>query len=643
MEFRLLGAFEVWDNGEPLEIAGAKRRALLALLVLRANEVVRSELLVDELWGEHPPRNAAAALHNHVSRLRKTLGGETIASREWGYVLRAAPEEIDLRRFERLIAEAEPLAAQQRATKLAEGLALWRGPPLADLVNEPALHHDVARLEELRLSTLERRIDADLEAGQSGTLVGELEGLIADQPLREHLRWLLILALYRAGRQAEALEVYRETRRVLTEELGLEPSPALKELEQAILRQDPSLDASAAPTHTEPLVVALQPNRRRVPPVALLALLALGLAGTATAIALVRPEKGASSETATEAIFQTLTETTAGLVSTSPTTETHKTATPKHQTTAPPGHTTSNSPSTTAKHAPVTRPPTTIAPRAHKRHKVTPPPKPVTISDNFAEGYVDPTIWHQVKDGGDVSIAEQGGQLQLTVGPQAVPGGTYNQIDVHVGTQCSFPGNFDARVDYTLLEWPAGDNIDVGLNAIYADGGVMRENSSQWGDEYSSWVGTSNGSPPIPDTSGSLRIKRVKGIETTYFLHNGTWRELASSPESGSAVFGLQAFSDGHNPFGGQEVKVGFDNFQVTGINPICAPGDQPPGSSLGLTLGPIRDSLAEVDRSHRDGLDPVRRRRRHCPVAVAWVQVTSTAWPGGACADRDSDRLRLV
>lgn len=580
MEFRLLGAFEVLADGQPVEIAGAKRRALLALMVLRANEVVRSELLVDELWGERPPRNAAAALHTHVSRLRKTLGADAIASREWGYVLRAIPEDIDLRRFEGLVADAEPLAAQQRADKLAEALALWRGPPLADLVNEPALERDIARLEELRLSVLERRIDADLEAGQGGNLVAELEGLIAQHPLREHLRWLLILALYRAGRQAEALEVYRETRRVLTEELGLEPSPALKELEQAILRQDPSLDAKAALSQAEPLAVAPKSRPRRVPPVALLALLALGLAGAATAIALVRPEKGASSGTATEAIFQALTATSAGLVTdASPTTEEHKITPAKHQTTASSAHTTSSGHITTSKHAPLARATTTVARRAHKKHGVAPSKEPVTITDHFAEGYVDPTIWHQVTVGGDVSIVEQGGQLQLTVGPKAVPGGTYNQIDVHVGTQCSFPADFDARVDYTLLEWPAGDNIDVGLNAIYAGGGVMRENSSQWGDEYSSWVGTSNGSLPIPDRSGSLRVKRVKGIETTYFLHNGTWRELASSPASGSAVFGLQAFSDGHNPFGGQEVKVAFDNFRVTGVNPICAPGDQPPGS----------------------------------------------------------------
>jgi DNA-binding SARP family transcriptional activator len=255
MEFRLLGPFEVWDNGQRVEIAGARRRALLALLVLRANEVVRTELLVDELWGEHPPQNATAALQSHISRLRKTLGANTIASREWGYVLRAAGSQIDLWRFMELLDEARPLAARQRAAKLAEALALWRGPPLPDLVNEPTLQRDISFLEGLRAHALEQRIDADLEAGNDVDLVGELERLVAEQPLREHLRWQLILALYREGRQAEALEIYRETRRILNEELGLEPSPMLKELEQAILRQDPSLDAWAS--HSPAILVSM--------------------------------------------------------------------------------------------------------------------------------------------------------------------------------------------------------------------------------------------------------------------------------------------------------------------------------------------------------------------------------------------------
>jgi DNA-binding SARP family transcriptional activator len=129
MDFRILGSLEVWDGERQVEIASSKQRALLALLILRANEIVRTELLADELWGERPPRDAAAALRTHVSRLRKTLGADTIANRQRGYVLRAAPAEIDLHRFQGLVAEAEPLAARERATKLAEALALWRGPP----------------------------------------------------------------------------------------------------------------------------------------------------------------------------------------------------------------------------------------------------------------------------------------------------------------------------------------------------------------------------------------------------------------------------------------------------------------------------------------------------------------------------------
>src|SRR5712691_1164850 len=156
MEFMLLGPLQVLDGDAPIEIAGTKRKSVLALLVLRANEVVGSERLIDELWGEQAPRNAAAALHNHVSRLRKALGPEMLARREWGYVLRTPPETIDLRRFELLVAEAEPLPARERSAKLIEALELWRGPALADLAPAPGwMRTEIARLDELRLTTLE--------------------------------------------------------------------------------------------------------------------------------------------------------------------------------------------------------------------------------------------------------------------------------------------------------------------------------------------------------------------------------------------------------------------------------------------------------------------------------------------------------
>src|SRR5262245_16962306 len=194
MEFRLLGSLEVWDGEVQIEIAGAKRRAVLALLLLHANEVVGTDQLIDELWGETGPKNAAASLHNHVSRLRKTLGPDLVATRAWGYVLRIDPDRVDLRVFERLVRDAEPLPARERSAELAAALALSRGAALADLLFEPAFAKEAARLEELRLAVLEARIDADLELGGNAELIGELEALVAAHPLRERLRGQLILA-----------------------------------------------------------------------------------------------------------------------------------------------------------------------------------------------------------------------------------------------------------------------------------------------------------------------------------------------------------------------------------------------------------------------------------------------------------------
>jgi DNA-binding SARP family transcriptional activator len=570
VEFWILGPLQVLDGDRPVEIAGSKRRALLALLVLRANEVVRSDRLVDELWGEQVPRNGPAALRNHVSRLRTALGPEVLARREWGYVLRTDEESIDLHRFEGLLAAAEPLPALARSAKLAEALKLWRGAALADLANEPGLQAEIARLDELRLVTQERRIDADLEAGRNAELVGEIEALIAAHPLREHLRWQLILALYRAGRQAEALEVYRETRRVLSEELGLEPSQELRELEKAILRQDPTIGPVPQP---RPTPQPIQRVKRRGVLLAFVVLVLVGLGvGAAFAFAghkrslraahatLAAPTQNASAPSTTA----TATTKTAAAQ-----TARHAQRQPRHSRRQP---RTSTKPTATVagNSAASTAAPTHPHPATSGRRTTSPPPKPVTISDSFSNDYLDPTIWHEVKDGGDVSVAEQGGQLVLTVGPNAVPGGTYDQIDVHAGTQCSFPGDFDARVDYKLLEWPAGDNVWVGLNAIYANAGVMRQASSQLGDIYRSWVTTANGNVALPDSSGSFRITRVDGLETTYFWHEGSWRKLARAVSAGAAVFGLGASSGANDSFGHKEVKVAFDNFKVSGIDPSC-------------------------------------------------------------------------
>jgi DNA-binding SARP family transcriptional activator len=264
MEFRVLGPLEVREGARPLAVGRGKERALLAFLLLQANEVVSTDRLIDALWGENPPATAQTALQVYVSKLRKRLGSTRIVTRAPGYVLELEAEELDLHRFERLIsAGASSLAAgdaERAAGMLREALSLWRSPPLADLAYEAFVQPEALRLEELRVAALEQRIEADLVLGRHAQLVGELESLVARNPLRERLRGQLMLALYRSGRQADALDAYQSARRALVEELGLEPGTALQELERAILRQDASL---AAP-ETVPLAGA-EPSERPRP------------------------------------------------------------------------------------------------------------------------------------------------------------------------------------------------------------------------------------------------------------------------------------------------------------------------------------------------------------------------------------------
>ena len=247
MDFRLLGPLEVSEQGRPLALGGVRQRSLLALLLLQANELVSTDRLIDQLWGATPPATGAKTVQVYVSRLRKLLGEGRLGTHGPGYVLGVEPGELDLARFEQLVAQARGAGPQTAAAQLREALALWRGPALADLPYESFAQVEIARLEELRLTVLEQRIEADLALGRHAELVGELEALVAGSPLREPLRGQLMLALYRAGRQAEALDAYRAARRELAEELGLEPSEALKRLEQAILRHEPSLEPPREP------------------------------------------------------------------------------------------------------------------------------------------------------------------------------------------------------------------------------------------------------------------------------------------------------------------------------------------------------------------------------------------------------------
>jgi DNA-binding SARP family transcriptional activator len=238
VEYAVLGPLEVRDGGRTIPIGRGKPRALLALLLLDAGRVVPVERLIDELWGDTPPATAATALQVYVSKLRKALGEGAIRTQPPGYAI--AAEQIDVRVFEQLSAQARTAEPARAAALLREALSLWRGTPLSDV----ELPVERARLEELRLGAVERRIDAELALGQGAELVPELEALVAQEPLRETFRAQLMVALYRADRQAEALDAYRDARRLLVDELGIEPGERLQRLEQAILRHDASLTSA---------------------------------------------------------------------------------------------------------------------------------------------------------------------------------------------------------------------------------------------------------------------------------------------------------------------------------------------------------------------------------------------------------------
>jgi predicted ATPase/DNA-binding SARP family transcriptional activator/tetratricopeptide (TPR) repeat protein len=250
MRIGLLGELDVvGEDGRAVVVTGAKQRALLAILALHLGRPVPADQLVDALWGEDPPPAVRNGLQGLVSKLRRALGAaDVLATRGGGYVLELPPEALDVHRFERLVAEGRAVAAEEperAAGLLAEADALWRGEPLADFTYEDFAAPAIARLSELRVAAAEERIDAELRLGRHLGAIVELEPLVADHPLRERPRGLLMVALYRAGRQADALRAYQEGRHALADELGLEPAAELRRLEAAILAQDPVLDAPA--------------------------------------------------------------------------------------------------------------------------------------------------------------------------------------------------------------------------------------------------------------------------------------------------------------------------------------------------------------------------------------------------------------
>src|SRR5829696_3825401 len=250
MRFSVLGPLEVDAGGAPIPLGGPKQRAVLAHLVLRANQLVPAETLIDQIWPEEPPEKARNVIQTYVSHLRKAVGHDRIESNGPGYRLRLDPSELDAARFDALMRDAKrslPVDPNVAVATLEDALALWRGPALADLADQSSLLAEAARLDELRLEAQETRIEGLLAAGVQAQTIAELEALIAQHPWRESLWGLLMLAFYREGRQAEALRSYQRVREILADELGIDPSPELVRLHQRVLQQDPGLDLRGEP------------------------------------------------------------------------------------------------------------------------------------------------------------------------------------------------------------------------------------------------------------------------------------------------------------------------------------------------------------------------------------------------------------
>ena len=579
MDFRILGPIEVLSGSEQLRLGGPRQRALLAYLLLHEGEVVQAGRLVEELWHD-PPAGGIAALHSHVSRLRRIVD-HRIATAGAGYALHLdEADSLDLALFRARLADAGNAADPAvRARLLRDADALWHGTPF-DGLDVPFVSTETVALEELRVGAIEERVEAELDAGHDGDLVSELSTLVSHHPLRERLRRQWILALYRSGRQADALEAHRETRRMFDEELGLELTPALAELERAILQHDPSLAPKARPVPA-PVV-----RRRRRGVVVGLAAAAIAVVAAGAGTAVVVTDDEPSTTVAVKKPFVPRAPRRMHLVAAHRTVGHHAVghhAVRHHVVPTPVAQPTptvtiatttyvSTPPVTTVRHAAPAQPAvhvTTTTPVAQK--KAPPAPKPVTIADDFNGTSVDPLIWSQSIEGTTPTIAEQGGQIEFTlpIGTTPDPGTGY--YGANATTLCKFPRDFDARVDYSLAQWPAENGVSVILWAFMGPRSDpwSASRSSHGQETYDANVGTWI-NVPDSDVSGSLRVARHDGEFAAYFMHTGAWVKIAGAPNTGVAALAVGVVSKDNRP---NAVVVDFDNFRVSGVKPLCPPG----------------------------------------------------------------------
>jgi DNA-binding SARP family transcriptional activator len=596
MDFSILGSVEAVLDGRVLPLGGPRQRALLARLLVDANRVVSADRLTADLW-EASPQDAHGALQNQISRLRKVLG-DRLVTKAPGYLVRVEPGELDLDRFRSLVAESGSTAdLGARSRLLREADSLFHGTPLAD-VDAPFATIEAAALEELRLAAVEGRIDADLERGRQAELVPELAGLVRSHPLRERLRCQQILALYRCGRQADALDAYRAAKRMLDEELGLEPSLALRELERGILTQDESL--AAAPTIADgaaapPVAVVAARRSPRWGRIALVTACVVLLLAAASAAAVL-----ATQTTPSAAKPPAVVKTAVVAVSLHPVQKTktarkvHK-AVPKarhvapvvHHAVAPKRHRVV----APAKPMPVKHQQTakTVTTTPSKPAPPKPKPKPTTTStgatpttttssdqttftDDFSESTPNTKLWNVAGDGSGYSWALQDGRLVFTIPPDAQTGGSYNMAGPGWATQCRFDGNFDEQIDYQLLDWPQSGGAHVQINAwvFPTSNSSAGRMSNQFSEAYNGNVNQSWDLVDTQDMQGTLRLARTGATETAYYRSkSGSWVTIHTGLAPGQAQLGIQVFVTA-NEWTHKQIRVAFDNFSVSASSVTC-------------------------------------------------------------------------
>lgn len=566
MDVRILGDLQVFEGDREIAVKGRKQRALLALLLLRANRAVSEDALIEALWGERASSRAGNNLHVLVSRLRGVLGCDRVVRTAGGYLIRLEEGELDLERFEAL----------RRDQRFDEALALWRDPPLAEFAYEPWAASEIGRLEELRLLVLEERIETDLASGKHAELVGELRSLLAEHPLRETLRRHLIVALYRCGRQAEALEAYRDTRRMLNDELGLEPTPALRELEGAVLRQDPELNPP--PSRVRALVA---PEGRRRAALVAVAAAVLGFAGAASAVLVLQRDGGELSAAPLPVRATTASAPTEAPAVTAPAIVIRARPKPPRAEPRTPSRTKARPEPAAA--APAPPPPPAAAHRATpmrtpqsvtRTPKTQPPAAPVPtetrIEDTFDDGVIDRTVWHR-SAGTGVTVEEVDGRLEIAIAPTAVAEGDDDLISGALTTNCRYLGDFEVRVDFQLLDWPAASGVIGQLaswyNAYAAT--VGRFSNNLGAEEYAGWFPGALNSFATDHREGALRILHRGTLSVAQYRVSGRWQPLVSARVTGAPTIGLQLMSR-DDWFAHEPVRIAFDNFVLTARKPVC-------------------------------------------------------------------------